>query len=326
MRAIVVNNLGGPDQLGLASLNTPEITDDQVLIDVHYAGINFPDSLIIQGKYQFQPPLPFSPGGEVSGIVSRIGKNITHLKEGDRVISGCGWGGYAEQVASFGTNTLRLPDELPLREGAILLQTYATTYHALVDRGQVKEGETLLVMGAAGGTGTSAIQLGKALGMTVIGVASTEEKRAYCTSQGADYVLDPTDTQLRDKIQEITNRKGLDVIYDPVGGPLSETLFRSLRFGGRHLVIGFAQGEIPRLPWNLPLLKSASIVGVFWGGFFREYPEKNAHNIEQLFGLWKKGEIHPVVDKELPLAEALFGISQLMKREVKGKMVINVRI
>jgi NADPH2:quinone reductase len=325
MKAILVKELGGPELLQFGEAPSPKINDDQVLIEVHYAGINFPDTLIIQGKYQFQPALPFSPGGEVSGIIKEVGSNVKHLKVGDRVISGCGWGGYAEEVVSFGTNTIALPKELPLREGAILLQTFATTYHALVDRGQVKKGETMLVLGAAGGTGTSAIQLGKALGLSVIACASTEEKRQFCLTQGANWALDPSDPEFRNKIGEITNKKGLDLVYDPVGGTLSETAFRSLGFGGRHLVVGFAQGEIPRLPWNLPLLKSASIVGVFWGGFFRDYPEKNAENIQQLFNLWKEEAISPVVDSELQLKDAAEALQKVMNRNVKGKMVLKVK-
>ena len=325
MRAILVTELGGPDKLTICDAPPPIINDNQVLIDVHYAGINFPDTLIIQGKYQFQPELPFSPGGEVSGLVKKVGANVKHLKEGDRVISGCGWGGYAEEVASFGTNTIQLPDELPLREGAILLQTYATTYHAMIDRGNVQEGEIMLVLGAAGGTGTAAVQLGKAFGLKVIAVASTDQKRKFCSNQGADWVLDPNDPEFRNKIQEITQKNGLDVIYDPVGGTMSETCFRSMGFGGRHLVVGFAQGEIPRLPWNLPLLKSASIVGVFWGGFFRYFPEKNAKNIIELFKLWKKGLIKPIVHKELSLQDAPKGLEQLLNKNVMGKLVVNVK-
>ena len=325
MRAILVTQLGGPDKLILGDASTPIINDNQVLIEVHYAGINFPDTLIIQGKYQFQPELPFSPGGEISGIVKKVGANVKHLKEGDRVISGCGWGGYAESVASFGSNTIRLPDELPLREGAILLQTYATTYHALIDRGNVQDGEIMLVLGATGGTGTAAVQLGKAFGLQVIAVASTDEKRQFCLNQGADWVLNPNDPEFRNKIQEITRKKGLDVIYDPVGGLMSETCFRSMGFGGRHLVVGFAQGEIPRLPWNLPLLKSASIVGVFWGGFFREFPDKNAMNIKELFTLWTKGLIKPIVHEELTLKEAPKGLEQLLNKNVIGKLVVNVK-
>lgn len=325
MKAILVTELGGPDKLHFGEAPTPTINDDQVLIDVHYAGVNFPDTLIIQGKYQFQPLIPFSPGGEVSGIIKKVGRNIKHLKIDDRVISGCGWGGYAEEVASFGSSTIILPDELPLREGSLLLQTFATTYHALVDRGQVKKGETMLVLGAAGGTGTAAVQLGKALGMQVIAVASTEMKRQFCLEQGADWILDPSDPEFRKKIGEITNQRGLEIVYDPVGGSMSEMAFRSLGFGGRHLVVGFAQGEIPKLPWNLPLLKSASIVGVFWGGFFRDFPEKNAYNINQLFDLWRRGLITPIVDKELELKHATQGMELLMNKEVMGKIVLRVR-
>mgnify|MGYP002777128864 CR=1 FL=1 len=325
MIAIRVLAHGKPEQLVFQETPTPPISDDQVLIDVHYSGINFPDTLIIQGKYQYQPPLPFTPGGEVSGVVSAVGKNITHLQVGDRVISGCSWGGYAEQVASFGTNTYKLPDELPMREGAVFLQTYATTYHALVDRGQAKKGETLLILGAAGGTGTAAIQVGKVLGLKVIACASTEEKRRHCQEQGSDEVLDSHDPELREKIIKITDRKGLDLVYDSVGGSLSELTFRSLGFGGRHLVIGFATGDMPRLPWNLPLLKCASIVGVFWGRFFREFPEENARNVALLLDWWQQGKLAPMVHAEYPLANASDALTHLIENKVVGKLVLRVK-
>jgi len=325
MKAIRVIEHGGPEKLVLQETSAPQITDDQVLIDVHYAGINFPDTLIIQGKYQYQPPLPFTPGGEVSGIVATIGKNIKHLKIGDRVISGCSWGGYAEQVASFGTNTYKLPDALPFREGAVFLQTYATTYHALIDRGQAKKGETILILGASGGTGTAAVQVAKALSLTVIACASTAEKRAYCLRQGADHVLDTHDPDIREKIAEITAGRGLDLIYDPVGGAISETVFRSMAFGGRHLIIGFAQGDIPRLPWNLPLLKCASIVGVFWGRFFREFPEENTKNVAVLLDWWNRGMLAPVVHQEFPLANVGEALHSLIEKKVSGKLVLKVK-
>ncbi len=325
MKAIRVIEHGGPEKLVFQETSAPSITPDQVLIDVHYTGINFPDTLIIQGKYQYQPPLPFTPGGEVSGTVAAIGKNVTHIKKGDRVISGCSWGGYAEKVASFGTNTYKLPDALPFREGAVFLQTYATTYHALVDRGQAKKGETILILGAAGGTGTAAIQVAKALHLTVIACASTEEKRVHCTHQGADHVLDTNDPTIREKIATITAGKGLDLIYDPVGGAISETVFRSLAFGGRHLIIGFAQGEIPRLPWNLPLLKCASIVGVFWGRFFREFPEENAKNVAALLDWWNQGMLSPVVHQEFPLEKAGEALDALTQKKVAGKLVLKVK-
>jgi NADPH2:quinone reductase len=325
MKAIRVIEHGRPEKLVYQETPAPTITDDQVLIDVHYAGINFPDTLIIQGKYQYQPPLPFTPGGEVSGVVSAVGKNITHVQVGDRVISGCSWGGYAEQVASFATNTFKLPNELPLRDGAVFLQTYATTYHALVDRGQAKKGETILILGAAGGTGTAAIQVAKALELKIIACASTEEKREHCIRQGAEHVLETHDPAIREKIAAITNGKGLDLIYDPIGGAISETVFRSMAFGGRHLIIGFAQGDIPRLPWNLPLLKCASIVGVFWGRFFREFPEENAKNVRVLIDWWSRQILKPVVHQEFPLEQASEALGALIEKKVSGKLVLKVK-
>lgn len=322
MKAILVKEFGGPEKLIIGNAPSPIPNEDQVVISVKYAGVNFPDTLIIQGLYQFQPSFPFSPGGEVSGSVKEVGENVNHLKVGDRVLSGCGWGGFAEEVVSLGANTLKVPEAINLKEAAVLLQTYATTYHALIDRGNAKKGETILILGAAGGTGTSAIHLSKILGLNIIACASTEEKRAYCKNQGANHTLLSSDPDFRTNLKKIT--KGVDMVYDPVGGGLSETAFRSLQFNGRHLVIGFATGEIPKLPWNLPLLKSASVVGVFWGGFFREYPEKNAQNMLTLLKWVESGQINPHIQATLPLDKAPEALNQLLNKQVMGKMVLKI--
>jgi len=323
MKAVLVKEFGGPEKLTIGDIPSPKPNDDQVIIKVEYAGVNFPDTLIIQGLYQFKPELPFSPGGEVSGIVKEVGKKVTHVKIGDRVISGCGWGGFAEEVVSFGTNTLKVPAGVDMRDAAVLLQTYATTYHALVDRGNVREGETILILGAAGGTGTSAIHLSKILGLKVIACASTEEKLKYCKEQGADHVLLSGDPDFRGRLKEFT--KAVDLVYDPVGGSLSESAFRALGFNGRHLVIGFATGEIPKLAWNLPLLKSASIVGVFWGGFFRTFPEKNAQNVRVLLEWLASQKMEPQIDTVYKMEEVSQALSRIGQGQVMGKLVLDLR-
>ncbi len=322
MKAVLVKEFGGPDSLIIGEAPSPKPNDDQVVITVHYAGVNFPDTLIIQGKYQFQPKLPFSPGGEVSGIVKEVGKNITHVKGGDRVISGCSWGGFAEEVVSFGSNTYKLPEGINMKNAAVLLQTYATSYHALVDKARVQRGETILILGAAGGTGTSAIHLAKILGLKVIASASTEEKLSYCTNQGADHTLLANDPDFRKKVKDWTSGNGIDVVYDPVGGAQSEVAFRSLGFNGRHLVIGFASGEIPSIPWSLPIMKSSSIIGVFWGRFFREHPEKNAENVKALLRWLESGHITPQIQSIFALEKGPEALKQVMDKEVKGKLLI----
>lgn len=325
MKAIIVREPGPPDQLTLDDVPSPDVGPQQVLIEAHYAGVNFPDTLIIEGKYQFQPELPFSPGGEVAGVIKKVGSAVKNVTVGDRVVSGCSWGGYAEEVVSFGTNTFRLPDNVPFDQASVFLQTYATTYHALIDRGQAREGENLLVLGAAGGTGTAAIQIAKLLGLNVIASASSEVKQKYCLQQGANAVIDTFPDTFRNKIKEVTHEEGLDLVYDPVGNPLSELAFRSLRFGGRHLVIGFAAGQMPQLPWNLPLLKCASITGVFWGRFFREYPDQNARNVEQLLTWLSEQKLQPQIHKVLPLAEAPQALKMISKKEVLGKVALKIR-
>ncbi|MCP4460482.1 MAG: NADPH:quinone oxidoreductase family protein [Cytophagales bacterium] len=324
MKAVLVKEFGGPDRLIIEEVPSPKPDEDQVVISVHYAGLNFPDTLIIQGLYQFKPEFPFSPGGEVSGIVKEVGKNVTHVKVGDRVMSGCSWGGFAEEVVSFGSNTFKLPEKVDFKNAAVLLLTYATTYHALVDKARAQRRETILVLGAAGGTGTSAIHLAKILGLKVIASASTEEKLSYCKEQGADHILLANDPDFRKKLKDWTAGKDIDIVYDPVGGAQSEVAFRSLGFNGRHLVIGFASGEIPRLPWSLPIMKSASIIGVFWGRFFREHPEQNAKNVKTLIEWLESEKIEPHIQNVINLEQASIALNQMLNRIILGKIVIHV--
>lgn len=325
MKAIVVNEYGSPDSLKYQELNLLEPSANQVLISVKYAGVNFPDTLIIRGKYQFQPEMPFAPGGEVAGIIKKVGENVTRFEVGDRVVSGTSWGGFAEEALGFESNTHLLPDGVSFEEGAATLMTFATTYHALKDRAKLKSGEKLAVLGASGGVGSAAIQLGKLIGTEIIACASTDEKLALCKQLGAKHLYKYDNPQsLKTTLKSLTNSKGVDVIFDPIGGEWAEQAFRAIAPFGRYLVVGFAAGSIPAIPWNLPLLKSADIMGVFWGGFFRNFPKENQANVKQLLEWLKKGEIKPSIDEIFPLKEAPKAILRLENREVKGKLLIEI--
>lgn len=322
MKAILVEELGGPEKLVYRDHEVEPPGPETVKIEVKYAGVNFPDTLIIRGKYQFQPDLPFSPGGEVAGIVKEVGPGITDFKPGDRVVAGTTAGGFAEEANGFASNTHILPDEVSFEDASAVLLTHGTVIHALKDRARLQKGETLVVLGASGGVGTAAIQIGKILGAKVIACASTEEKLAYCKSVGADVLCQYTPENIKSQIKELTGGKGADVIFDPVGDAYSEQAFRAIAPMGRHLVIGFAAGNVPAIPWNLPLLKSASITGVFWGNFFRMYPEENKKNIQQLLSWLATKELTPKIDQVYPLAEAAGALQKIEDRKVMGKIVL----
>ena len=259
MKAILCRAFCPPEDLVLGEVNrVSEVGDDEVVISVKAAGVNFPDTLIIQGKYQFKPNFPFSPGGEVSGIVKVVGKNVLHVKPGDRVYAGTGWGGFAEEVVAPGSNTFILPEEVSFKTGAVVAEAYGTSYHGLVDRAEIKNGETLLVLGASGGVGIAAVQIGKALGAKVIAAASTDEKLEFCSNNGADLTINYSKEDLKTRVKELTGGKGVDIIYDPVGDPFTEPALRAIAWNGRHLIVGFAAGDIPKIPMNLPLLKGCS--------------------------------------------------------------------
>ena len=324
MKALLCEKFGSPEDLVIKEVPSLEPGDDQVIIDVKACGLNFPDTLIIQGKYQFQPELPFSPGGEVSGIVKKVGKKVENLKMGDRVMSGTSWGGFAEEAAAWASNTFVIPDDMPFDLAAGSIMTYGTSYHALVDRAKIQKSETLLVLGAAGGVGTAAIQIGKLLGATVIAAASSEEKLEYCKKLGADLTISYSTENLKDRIKELTGGRGVDVVFDPVGGNHTEQAFRACAWGGRHLVVGFAEGQIPKISLNLPLLKSASVVGVFWGGFFRNYPDQNRKNIEQLLEWFQSGRLEAQIHKKYPLEETARAMQELLDRKVRGKAILLV--
>jgi len=322
MRAVVCKEFGPPEKLVVEELPTPAITDHQVLLEVRACGVNFPDLLIIENKYQFKPPLPFSPGGEVSGVVKTVGAKVTTLKPGDRVLGAPGFGGFAEEIAIDARNCVPIPASMPFDVAAAFLFTYGTSHYALKDRAALKPGETLLVLGAAGGVGLAAVELGKAMGAKVIAAASSAEKIAVCREHGADEGIDYSQEDLKERIKALTGGNGADVIYDPVGGDFSEQAFRSIAWEGRFLVIGFAAGPIPKIPLNLVLLKGAQIVGVFWGSFTMREPGRHAANIQELMEWYAAGKLKPRISATYPFTRVAEALGDLAARRVKGKVVL----
>ena len=330
MKAVLCKEFGPPESLVVEDIASPEPQAGEVVIEVHSAAVNFPDVLIIQNKYQFKPPLPFAPGGEVAGIVAKLGDGVTHLKIGDRVLAACGHGGYAEEVAVPAAACIPVPDAMDLETASAFLMTYGTSHYALKDRAHIKPGETLLVMGAAGGVGLAAVELGKAMGAKVIAAASSQEKLDICVEHGADAtLLYPTGELTRDQqralseeIKALTDGQGADVVYDPIGGDYAEPALRATNWEGRYLVIGFASGPIPHIPLNLALLKSCQIVGVFWGAFTGRDPKGNAANIVELMALYKDGKIAPRISNRYPLEKAADALNEMANRQVKGKVII----
>ncbi|HAQ27456.1 MAG TPA: NADPH:quinone oxidoreductase [Pseudomonas sp.] len=326
MKAVLCKAFGPAENLVVEDLDSPQIKKGEVLLDVHAAGVNFPDTLIIEGKYQFKPPFPFSPGGEAAGMVAAVGEKITHLKVGDRVMALTGWGSFAEQVAVSGQNVLPIPAEMDFTTAAAFSMTYGTSMHALKQRANLQPGETLLVLGASGGVGLAAVEIGKAMGARVIAAASTNEKLEIARKAGADELINYSEASLRERLKELTDGQGVDVIYDPVGGKLFEEAFRSIAWNGRMLVVGFAAGgEIPALPANLPLLKGAALIGVFWGAFAQRQPQDNAANFKQLFAWYAEGKLKPLVSQTFALEQAAEAIDTLGKRKAVGKLVVKVR-
>ncbi len=324
MKAVLCKQFGPPESLVLEDLPSPKPGAGEVVVSIKAASVNFPDVLIIQNKYQFKPPLPFSPGSELAGVVKEVGPGVTNVKAGDKVIAFVTFGAFAEEVKTEAVRLLPLPEGMSFEEGASFILTYGTTDHALRDRAQMKSGETLLVLGAAGGVGVAAIEIGKAMGARVIACASSDDKLAVCRQHGADEVINYATEDLRERIKALTGGKGVDVIYDAVGGAYSEPAFRSIAWRGRHLVIGFAAGEIPKLPLNLALLKGASVVGVFWGDFTRREPEVFAQSARQLAKWFAAGKLKPHVSTTFPLAKAGEAMNLLASRKAKGKVVIRI--
>jgi len=322
VKAVLCKQFGPPESLVIEDLPSPTPGAGEVVVSVKAASVNFPDVLIIQNKYQAKPPLPFSPGSELAGVVKEIGAGVTSVKRGDKVIAFTSFGAFAEEVKIEAAHLLPLPEGMDFESGASFILTYGTTDHALRDRGAVRAGESLLVLGAAGGVGIAAIEIGKALGTRVIACASSGEKLEVCREHGADETINYVAQDLRERIKELTAGKGVDVIYDAVGGPYTEPAFRSIAWRGRLLVIGFAAGDIPKLPLNLPLLKGASIVGVFWGDFARREPKAFAESARQLTQWYREGKLRPHVSATFPLEKAAEAMNLLASRQAKGKVVI----
>ncbi len=322
MKAVLCKAWGPPDSLVVEDVPTPQPKAGEVLLDIQAASVNYPDVLMIQKKYQVQPALPFIPGTEVAGIVRGLGEGVTHVQLGDRVIGYCGLGGFAEQVCVAADKLMPIPAGISDEVAASFSLVYGTSYHAVVDRGELKAGQTMLVLGAAGGVGLSAVEIGKALGAQVIAAASTDEKLAVCKAHGADVLINYSTQDLRVAIKQATGGLGPDVVYDPVGGIYAEPAFRSIGWRGRYLVIGFANGEIPRLPWNLALLKGASIVGVFWGDYIRRQPQQYAADMQAMMAWVAQGKLKPLVSARYALADTAAALKALEARQVTGKVVV----
>ncbi|HYD81500.1 MAG TPA: NADPH:quinone oxidoreductase family protein [Paucimonas sp.] len=322
MKAVVCKTWGLPDTLAVDDLPDVVAGPGQVAIDVQAAGVNFPDVLIIQNKYQFKPELPFTPGGELAGVVRAVGDGVPQFKPGDRVIAFTGQGAFAQQIAVPAQAVMPMPAGMDFDTAAAITLTYGTSHHAVVDRAQLRAGETMLVLGAAGGVGLAAIDIGKALGARVIAAASSDEKLSVCKEHGADALINYSREDLREAIKAATGGKGPDVIYDPVGGIYAEPAFRSIGWRGRYLVVGFANGEIPKLPLNLALLKGASLVGVFWGEFVKREPKAKLAAMRELMSWLAEGKIKPHISRRYGLAEAPQALNDMAARKVTGKIVI----
>lgn len=332
MKALLSVETGGAETLRIGELPAPSAAPGQILVDVHSCAINYPDTLLIVDQYQMRPPRPFAPGGEVAGVVRAIGADVKGFSIGDRVFGAPGVGGLAEQVAIDAANSYHLPADKDFVSGSALLLTYGTSIHALVDRGRLKTGETLLVLGAAGGVGLAAVEIGKALGARVVGAVSSEEKAKLVRAAGADDVIiyphQPLDRDaskaLAGQFKAAVGAAGADVVYDAVGGDYCEPALRSIAWEGRYLVVGFPAG-IPRLPLNLTLLKSCDVCGVFWGAFAGRNPERNRANIDQLLAWWRDGRIAPRVTAAFPLERGGEAIQALAERKATGKLVVNLK-
>jgi len=322
MRAVRIHELTGPKALRVDEVPAPTPGPGDVLIEVKGAGVNFPDVLLSYGKYQFKPDPPFIPGGEVAGVVRAVGTDVRTIAAGDRVAATLLHGAFAEQVVVPEGAVVRLPDAVPFDLGAATLLTYATTLHALVDRAALQPGETLLVLGAAGGVGSAAIELGKVLGARVIAAASSDEKIAFCKECGADDGIVYTREDLKERTKQLTHGSGANVVYDPVGGSYAEAALRSIAWEGRYLVVGFATGEIPKIPLNLVLLKGCQVVGVFWGSFAMRESERNRENARRILQWVADGKLRPRLDATLKLEEAAEALGRMERREVKGKLVL----
>jgi NADPH2:quinone reductase len=324
MKAVLCKAYGPPESLVIAEVEPLTPGPGQVVISVKACGVNFPDTLIIEGKYQFKPPLPFSPGGEVAGIVKELGEGVQGVSVGDRVIAFTGWGGFAEEVQAEARVLVPMPAEMDFVTASAFVMVYGTSHYALKDRARLGRGETLLVLGAAGGVGLAAVELGKTMGARVIAAASSEEKLAICQQHGADECINYTREDLKERLKQLTGGQGVDVIYDPVGGAYAEPALRGMAWGGRYLVVGFAAGEIPRIPLNLLLLKGAAIVGVFWGSFTTRDPQRGQAHLRELMTWFHEGRLRPHISATYPLERVADALNDLRTRKITGKAVLLV--
>lgn len=322
MRALICRRLGSPEVLEYGDLPDPVADPGEVVLDVEAAGVNFPDGLMVAGNYQTRPELPFVPGSEVAGTVRSLGSGVTGLQVGQRVTAFCGTGGYAEQVAVPAEHVHPRPDSMSAVDAAAFPVAYGTSYHGLVDRAGLAAGETLLVLGAAGGVGLTAVEIGHALGARVIAAASSTEKLELCAAHGADELLDYRENDLKAGLDELTGGKGVDVVYDPVGGAAAETAVRKLAWGGRFLTIGYASGEIPRVGMNRLLLNEGNLLGVLWGAWARRNPDRNAHNMAQLLDWHEQGTLRPHIGGTWQLADGVAALDTVMSRSALGKIVL----
>jgi len=332
MKALLSKAVGGPETLVLDDVPSPEARAGWAVVSVKAVGVNFPDVLIIEDKYQFKPPRPFSPGGEISGIVKSVGEGVTHVKPGDRVLANTGSGGMAEELAVEAGRLVKIPDAMPFDEASAFIMTYGTSWHALDERAKLQPGQTLLVLGAAGGVGLAAVELGAAMGARVIAACSSQEKVDLCLKHGADagvvYPKGPFDRESQKAMsalfKDACGPNGADVIYDPIGDAYAEPALRSIGWEGTYLVVGFAAGDIPKIPLNLALLKCCQIVGVFWGGWVAKNPEKHRKNVAELLEMYTAGKIKPFISERFTLERAGEAITHLANRKALGKVVVTV--
>lgn len=322
MQALLCESFGPPEGLVLREIAVPQPGEGEVLIRVHSAGLNFPDTLIIEDKYQIKAPLPFAPGGELAGVVEKVGPGVTRLKAGDRVAALTHWGGFAEYAVAQEARTTLVPDTMDLDTASAFTLVYGTSHHALKQRGALKPGETVLVLGSSGGTGLSAIEIAKAMGARVIAGASTAEKLAIAKAHGADELVNYAEEDLKARVKALTGGKGVDVIYDPVGDKLADPAFRTIGWEGRYLVIGFAGGQIPAVPFNLALVKGASIVGVFWGDYVARDPAGHHANMAELYAMHADGKLKPLISERFAMAEGGKAIRHMMDRKATGKVIV----
>ena len=324
LKAILCKSYGSPDDLVLDEIDEPQLGDGQVRIRILACGVNFPDVLMIAGKYQVRPPMPFTPGAEISGEVLEVGANVKHIQKGQRVLALCGYGGMAEQVCVDEHAVVPIPDSMPYETAAAFLLTYGTSYHALKQRANIQPGESLLVLGAAGGVGLAAVELGNKMGAEVIAAASSAEKLALAKRYGARHGINYSEASLNEAVKELTEGRGVDVIYDPVGGALFDDCLRAIAWNGRILVIGFASGEIQTMAANLPLLKGSSVVGVFWGRFTEREPEVNRRNTMELLEMYSAGQLKPHISDVFALEDAAAALQTLAERRALGKVVVKI--